>query len=145
MQGSGVKQGCVSMKWKPTGCITSWEYGESQLYALIVNNKNCTHEYNVVWPVNGFRVLSPPTWHRLGITWNTGSSFGLPLCKKNTKKSELIQWGTPTKQRAVVLDLREEAEGAGLVQASKRGSQRHPTARERQERRAKLFLLMADG
>lgn len=67
------------------------------------------------------------------------------MCKKNTKKSELIQWGTPTKQRAVVLDLREEAEGAGLVQASKRGSQRHPTARERQERRAKLFFLMADG
>lgn len=36
----------------------------------------------------------------------------------------MIQCGTPRKQRAVVLDLRGEAEVAGLDQASKRGEAR---------------------
>lgn len=54
---------------------------------------------------SGWR-LSPSTWHRLSITWNTVSSFGLSLWKKDIEKVDMIQQRTHKKEGSVKLDLR---------------------------------------
>jgi len=83
----------------PLSAKQHWEYDGYQQCVPIVNNVRCTLDNIIRNMARGWRLLSPSTWHMLGITWDTISSFGLPLCKKDIEKVEMIQQRTRKEQR----------------------------------------------